>query len=174
MKLGIFRHLRLFLLVENQKRNLASRLLNIILALLIITSSTGFVINQHYCQGELKETAFMVKAKTCHDRSSVSNHSGPMANMPANCPMHQTNNPSSCEEKKDCCNDETEFVKLDIDQEISSFKLPKIYGPVMAAILVFSYQMDYLSPNLSPVPYLNYKPPLIVCDMPASLQTFLL
>lgn len=153
---------------------MAGKLLNIILAFLVITSSTGFVINQHYCQGELKGTAFMVKAKTCHDSASESEQSLHLADMPANCPMHQTSKSSSCEEKKGCCNDETEFVKLDIDQEISSLKLPEISIPVISAILVFSYQLNYLSPELSPVPYLNYKPPLIVCDLPASLQTFLL
>ncbi len=153
---------------------MAGRLLNIILALLVITSSTGFVINQHYCQGELKGTAIVVKAKTCHDRSVESEQEAHMANMPANCPMHASKKSSSCEEKKDCCNDETEYVKLDIDQEISSFKLPKISSPVFIAILVFCYSLDYDGPELSPVHYLNYKPPLIVCDIPSSLQIFLL
>lgn len=148
---------------------MALRFLNIILAALVFISSTGFVINKHYCQGELKETALVVKAKSCHEKELDDR-----ANMPANCPMHQSKNSSGCEEKKGCCDNETEFVKLDIDQDIVSFEYQKLQIPQLATILVFATDFNLEETITSPVHFKNYKPPLIVCDVPVSLQTFLL
>jgi hypothetical protein len=153
---------------------LTLRILNIILATLVFISSTGFVINKHYCQGELKETAFMVKAKSCHETAAEHEDEDAHSKMPANCPMHSSKKKSPCEERKDCCKDKSEFIKLDIDQEITSFEIQKIQAPVLASILLFAYNVDFLDQESSPVHYKNYKPPLLVCDYFVSLQTFLL
>ena len=153
---------------------LGFRLINIILAILVFTSSSGFVINQHFCQGELKNTAFVVKAKTCHDSNTSKHEAAGHSKMPPNCPMHQSKGPVPCDEKKDCCNDKSEFVKLDIDQEITSMELLEIKKPVCSAIEIFPDSFNQEDPETYPIHYLNYKPPLIVCDLPVSLQTFLL
>lgn len=148
---------------------MALRFLNIVLAALVFISSTGFVINKHYCQGALKETALVVKAKSCHERKAKGH-----AEMPPNCPMHQSGSSTPCEEKKDCCNNESEFVKLETDQEITAFNLPKITTPVFTGILVFILNKAPMEPEIAPVHFLNYKPPPIFSDVPATLQTFLL
>ena len=145
------------------------RFLNIVLVALVFISSTGFVINKHYCQGSLKGTAIVVKAKSCHE-SKAQDHAG----MPPNCPMHQSGSSTPCEEKKDCCNNESEFVKLDTDQEVTTFNLPDINLPVFTSILVFILNKQPIEPEIAPVHFLNYKPPLIFSDVPATLQTFLL
>ncbi len=132
------------------------------------------MINKHYCQGELKGTAFLVKAKSCHEAEAEHDDEDSHSKMPANCPMHSSKKKSSCEEKKDCCNSESEFIKLDIDQQITSFEFQKLLTPTLATILVFSYNLDFSEHESSPVHFKNYKPPLIVCDYSVSLQTFLL
>lgn len=151
---------------------MAHRILNIILATLVFISSTGFVINKHYCQGELKETAFVVKAKSCHEKVAAveEEHS----KMPPNCPMHQSKKSSSCEEKKGCCENEAEFVKLELDQQVTSFEFQKLLVPTFISILVFSYNIDFSEHDSAPVHFKNYKPPSLVCDYSVSLQTFLL
>lgn len=133
------------------------------------------MINKHYCQGELKATSLVFKAKSCHESAKENETRETHAGMPANCPMHQaqTSN-TSCEEKKGCCSNESEFVKLNTDQEITSFEFQKIQMPVFVTLLVFGYHINYIEPESTPVHYQNYKPPLIVCDLPVSLQTFLL
>ena len=39
----------------------------LMLAFLMFFTSTGFAINVHYCQGELKSFSFFGKSKTCNE-----------------------------------------------------------------------------------------------------------
>lgn len=132
------------------------------------------MINKHYCQGELKNTAILVKAKTCHETASKTHKFGDHHEMPPSCPMHQSKGSGHEDEKKDCCNDKSEFVKLDIDQEITNFELLNIKLPVFSGTFLNADLSSLEDVETYPVHYLNYKPPLIVCDFPISLQTFLL
>jgi hypothetical protein len=151
------------------------RFLHIVLALLVFISSTGFLINKHYCQGALKETAFLVKAKSCHERNAKKHSTEAHAGMPPNCPMHQSKSTDiPCEEKKDCCNNESEFVKLETDQEVTTLKLPGLNIPVFTSIVVFALTLEPVDPEIIPVHFQNYRPPPILYDVPATLQTFLL
>lgn len=76
-------------------------------------------------------------------------------------------------EKRGCCDDETEFLKADEDQIVSYFEWD-LKKPVPVLIAAgWPSQMD-LHPGDRQIPhYLNYKPPLIVYDLPVRLQTFL-
>ena len=84
------------------------------------------------------------------------------------CPFHQKEAP----EKKGCCHDESEYFKLEQEQqfELVSFELPDHTGPLAlpSTLIIDLPQID--KKNLH---YLNYKPPLLVCDLPLRLQTFL-
>lgn len=136
------------------------RIVNIILALLVFISSSGLVLNKHYCMDELKNTAIFFKAKSCHEES-----------MMANCPMHKH---LAGSEKKDCCNDEAEYIKSDADQiqpvadDFSfqqSFQFDLSWPPLNVDCPAFYKQLIH---------YLNYKPPLLACGLVTRFQAFLL
>ena len=146
-----------------------TRILNIILALLIFISSSGFILNKHYCQNELKNTALFVQPLSCHD----------IAKMPASCPMHQRlkacgNHEGEEKDDKNCCSTESEYIALDQDQQLQNFEFQHLNYPALLATIFLVFNIDLPTTDNANLHYLNYKPPLIVCDFPPVLQTFLL
>jgi len=140
-----------------------TKALHIILAGLIYLSSVGLVFNQHFCQNELKEVAFFVKAKSCHSSMAMDG--------PPSCPMHRAMAEQQSTHEKGCCDDEADLLKVDQPQ---SFEFPVLdLSPVFLAALVQVLLVEMPSTDEHSVRYLNYKPPLIVCDHFSLLQTFL-
>lgn len=136
------------------------RLVYITLAMLVFISSTGLVLRKHFCQESLRDVALFVKAQSCHARQAQS----------IKCPLHRAAAAEDAQ-RKGCCDDRAELVKVDDERP-----MPK------------NGILDILPLDLSPVPdmwplvtttiplqdYLNYKPPLLVCDDPhIRLQIFL-
>lgn len=135
------------------------RIAHIILAFLLFISSAGLVINKHYCQNELKSMALFAEAEGCHQAKKMS------------CPMHADQEEDN--HKKGCCDDETEFVKADEDQYVQSSKIELKVPPLLFVDLPAIFNLEAPSLDKQSIHYLNYKPPLIVCDLPVLLQTFL-
>ena len=130
---------------------------------MVLLSSSGFVIQKHYCQDELKEIAIYVKAEACHTKVS---------DKPP-CPFHPQEEQPEGLAKKDCCNNEVELVKLDQEFQPETFELDLSKEEVSSAFLeegLINYQVNE---GTSPVHYLNFKPPLLVCDHIVRFQTFL-
>lgn len=105
---------------------------------------------------------------SCHD----------LAKMPASCPMHQKLKPcehgEEDEEEKNCCQNQTDYFVLDQDQQIQNLDYP-IFKNIDFITTLFVVLNQNLPTVENAIPhYLNYKPPLIVCDFRTSLQTFLL
>jgi hypothetical protein len=142
---------------------LQTKLPHIILALVLLIGSAGLVVNKHYCQNQLKSTAFFLKAKACHQVSKQ-----------RSCPMHaDMAEHSGIREHKGCCDDETEYLKADEDQIVSSFAW-QLKRPIPVRIdRTWPEPPEWPSSDRQTLHYLNYKPPLIVCDLPVALQTFL-
>ena len=106
---------------------------------------------------------------TCHE----------MAKMPSSCPKHQKvkackNHKEGEEEDKNCCNNKSEYIALDQDQQIQNIEVPTFNYPALLATIIVVFNIKLPTVDNTNLHYLNYKPPLIVCDFPASLQTFLL
>lgn len=143
---------------------------------MVYFSSLGFVLNAHYCKEELRSTSLYLPAKSCHEGSmdAAHAHAVPGESMPAGCPMHQTAEKSPVGQhgdKSNCCDDQSQYIKQDQEQHFEINQLPLIADmPVLPPVALASvlFQTDRRS-----VRYLCYKPPLIVCDLPVSLQTFL-
>lgn len=76
-------------------------------------------------------------------------------------------------ERKDCCDDETEYLKAEEDQIVSTFEweLKKPVPVLLAACHPMIKAAESAERQL--LHYLNYKPPLIVYDLSLRLQTFL-
>lgn len=113
--------------------------------------------------------AVFMEPMSCHE----------LANMPASCPMHQKlktceNHGEGEEEDKDCCNTESEYIALDQDQQLQNFEFQHLNYPALVATIFVVFNIDLPITDNANLHYLNYKPPLIVCDFPPFLQTFLL
>ena len=89
------------------------------LALLIFGSAGGVFVNKHFCREELKSIAFFQKAESCHAAETV-------------CPMHAK------ETKKNCCDNESDYVKLELDQELTQQSSLTLEMPVFCNALPFA------------------------------------
>ncbi|MCB0853738.1 MAG: hypothetical protein KDD63_16045 [Bacteroidetes bacterium] len=142
------------------------KLTHIILITTVLLSSSGLIIQKHFCQNELKSVSIYVKPDQCHPKASAS--------TPKACPMHGREKMARPHkpEQKGCCDDSAEFFKLDTKFVITSD------ADFTADIqLIDFYQEspidDFLESESLKFHYLNYKPPLLVCDVAVSLQTFI-
>ena len=137
--------------------HLIARATHIILALLLFISSTGFVVNKHYCQGELKNMALFRKAESCHQDKAMKS-----------CPMHS----SGEKEKKGCCDDESEYVKANDEQLAPSFEINLPNIPVLWAAIFVAFHIGLPALDSNTLHYLTYKPPIVLNDISVLLQVF--
>ena len=138
------------------------RVIHIIIGILLFLGSTGIVVNKHYCQNELKSTALFLKAEACHAVTSV-----------ASCPMHQHKGDED-REKKNCCDDKSEYVKSDNEQLVQSFEIDFPNHPVSLDNVPLVLNTDPSALDAHSLHYLTYKPPIVLNDIPVLLQAFLL
>lgn len=89
------------------------------------------------------------------------------------CPMHNAEKHHGEKESKGCCDDETQYVKSEIDQYAQTSEVEINFSPVLLSVLFITLHIELPSIDNQSLQYLNYKPPLIVCDLPVRLQTFL-
>ena len=136
--------------------------LHIVLAFLVFISSSGLVLSQHFCRGELKSTAVFAEATPCHQ-----------ATAKRACPHHPPAQPTTAS-KKGCCDTTTDFLQMDADQLSATLLVPNLAVPVLGLLPAeFGLLLEEPSAAKSAVHYLHYKPPLLVCDVTINLQTFL-
>ena len=141
-----------------------TRVLNIILATVVLFSSTGFIVSNHYCQNELKGTSLFIPVEGCDDmpvktscssdKNSCSNHTGDDGN---------------------CCDNERTYYKLDQDQQVQTFELNNLLkNPVLLSVIFVALNIDFPTVDKQTRHFLTYKPPIVSKDIPLLLQTFLL
>lgn len=126
----------------------------VILALLVLVSSTSFMVGFHICMGQVQNIALFTKADSCEKEK----------NLPA-CHRH-TNAP--------CCADET-FVHKGDDFK-GSIEHIHIGAPVPVVIeqpLVLISEVIPSAP-IARVQYNNYDPPLRSYDLTVEQQVFLI
>ena len=152
------------------KKNRTLRIVSLCLAFMLFASSTGFSIDFHYCQGELKSTQINGKAKKCHELAGKTKH----------CAHHQDQETSvdktcSEDESDDCCSNEIEYFKSDQDQ-INSVQT--INTEILSSYFLIAFVNTYLGnvglENAQKCRFRVYKPPLIPKDIPIVHQSFLL
>ena len=91
------------------KNNFLYRSIAFMLAFVVLFTSTGFAMDMHFCQNELKSVSFFGEAESCHMNASEE------------CPNHQamakhTDESSNVSiDRDDCCHNETILVESDND-----------------------------------------------------------
>lgn len=149
--------------------NSTYRFIALFLALLIFTTSVGFAVDIHYCQGELKTVSFFGKAKSCHNMANAT----PMKN----CPQHQKmlKQSENCSvDTQDCCGNKTLHFQSDQDKVLQTvdFTLNKQLQQFVATYVVVFFSIN--SFKKVSTPFIFYKVPLIIRDIPVFFQSFLL
>lgn len=138
------------------------------LALLMFITSASFVLDMHFCQGQLKSVNFFGKAKNCHE----------MAAAMSSCPHHQNSlkqaKKGCAMEQKGCCQNKTLTFQADQDQErISSEFTLNIPLQQFAVAWLISFGTS-LNVENSQTAYQLYRPPLISRDIYVLHESFLL
>lgn len=126
----------------------------------IFLSSSGFWMNNHYCQNELTGPSFFVILG-----SSCSNESD-------SCSTEKKSSYSENNTDK-CCDTKSEFDELDQDLLITKteFKYFEKYKSFNVILLVKEWHLSIV--NRNNYKYYKYLLPLIVFDYQVRLQTFL-
>ncbi|HYE56329.1 MAG TPA: hypothetical protein VD816_05105 [Ohtaekwangia sp.] len=125
-----------------------------ILALLVLVSSTSFMIGVHFCKGEVKNVALFTKAEGCEKEKSLP-------------PCHRHT-------KAPCCEDEMVIHEGD-DFKAGSADI-HIVAPVPADIASPMVLISEIIPSapIARIQYLPYDPPLRSGDLTISYQVFLI
>ncbi len=121
------------------------------MAMLILLTTAGFSLHRHHC---------IISKKTIISVAHIKNCCG-TEGKEQDCP-------------KECCQDETEFFQLDTEISLPAtahdFTPEQFIAVVQHCVLsrLFDQHVERSSS------YLNYKPPLLLRDIPVIVQSFLI
>jgi len=140
------------------------------MAFLVFFSSIGLSIDMHFCQGHLKSISFIGDATDCY---------GAKGNNPQkSCQMskRQVTKKMDCSiDKEDCCHNRQLLAQANLTSTNTSgqFILNYIdfqYISIIPVLLVY----DTIFLNTDILSVFQYKPPLVLKDIPVFIQSFLL
>ena len=138
------------------------RLFSLLVAFILFISSSGLLIQSHFCQNQLQSRSVYVKPGSCHENDS---HQCEAISKKC-CKKKLT------AEKDNCCHDVADFVKLDLDQHFYKNFLKDKTDNFNGIFNHFNQKFS-LSPDLQKVKFFNYKPPLIEFDLQLLFQIFI-
>ena len=156
--------------------NSTYRFIALTMAFLLFTSSVGFSIDMHYCQGELKSFSFLGKAETCHDKQKV-------APKPKGCKHHQKMNAQKMEQEnkncsmdeKNCCENKTMYFQANLDEQTqASHFIVSAQVQQFVAAYVNTFVLNDFSIESETTTFLDYQSPLIARDIHVLVESFLL
>ena len=126
----------------------------VLLALLVLISSTSFMIGMHLCMGEVQNIALFTKAEGCEKEQSL-----------PPCHRHTT---------APCCEDETVIHKSDDLKASIAHMHVAIQAPMdLEQPLILISEVIPAAP-LSRFKYYSYDPPLRSCDLTVEHNVFLI
>ena len=136
----------------------------LVLAVLMIFSAAGYILDVHYCQGQVKSYSLFGKAKGCNGKGSAvltCAHQEP-STMADRCAM----------ERLPCCDNRLFHFQSSQDQVIQASTVTPVtqqyhFVPSYAALL--RDPTDITTHIQS-----RYRPPPLLRDIPVLMQTFLL
>ena len=148
--------------------SLSHRITAISMALLLLLSSTGFSMDVHYCQDQIKSVSLFGTAKSCHDKQGTP----PCHKAKKAC--HPKEDDISNTDKDNCCHNETVIIEKS-EWDATATPLSTLqdiqleFITAFACVYVFNYpiQADYPS-------FTQYKPPLPDRDVQVLYQSFLI
>ena len=153
------------------RKHRSFRILAFVLAWLVLFSSTGFVLDLHYCQGHLKSFAIWGTAENCHEAAAKEKKDKP------SCPFHQkmeAQKEKGCkEEEKGCCQNKTYYVHSSLDKKTpETFTLNKALEIAAITVGQFSQRAIIPASQFYKPAFKYYKPPLPDRDLYIFIQCF--
>ena len=126
----------------------------VLLALLVLVSSTSFMVGVHLCMGEVQNIALFGKADSCEKEQSLP-------------PCHRHT-------KVPCCDDETVIHEADdFKASVAHYHVPVPAPMDIEQPLILISEVIPTAP-LACFRYHNYDPPLRSCDLTVEHQVFLI
>lgn len=116
------------------------------------------MVNKHFCLDQLQSISFFTAAESC----SIG------VDDERQCP------PSHIQiKKKSCCEDQSEYIKLVEEVTPNNQDLDIIKVNIEYSSVLLNQSTELSANRVVDSEYSLYKPPLIVCDITISIQTFL-
>lgn len=134
--------------------NIARRSSAILLLMLVLISSTSFMVGMHFCGDELKNVALFDKADGCEREQQLP-------------PCHRHKTPACCQDSS-IVHDGDEFNAAKTQVSSSAAFVFEIAQPPVVVSEVIS------STEVSTPRYFDYDPPLRAPDLTVTLQVFLI
>ena len=138
-------------------------IIHIAVAFSVFFSSGGFWINTHFCEDEFVKTSFFFSFGNCCAKEAVT----PCSDEKKSC-KHEGH-----EEEEGCCHNESNYYKLDQDQQTQITGVEVTERVATWNAIVPALHINLPSFDKQSLPYLNYSPPLIIYDRQVWLQSFL-
>lgn len=126
----------------------------VVLALLVLVSSTRFVVGMHLCMDEIQNVALFSKADRCEKEQSQP-------------PCHR-------DTKAPCCDDQTVINETDDFKSSVTHLHMVVPAQIDTDELLILVSEVIPSAPLSRVTYHRYDPPLRSCDLTVENQVFLI
>lgn len=144
---------------------------SLLLAFILLLSSTGLSLDLHYCQGDIKSFSLFGVAKSCCAKAEKSHCS----KKKMTCHSSQPADEKLSDLPGKCCSNKTIVVSPDMDsQKVISKQLTETQIAFVSAFLAVFYTPQNLGLGKLIIPHLNYIPPLLDQDIPVLIQSFLL
>ena len=131
---------------------------SVIIAIVMLVTTSGFTISSHFCAGKRVKTAVSV-----------------IGNADVSCGMEKEKKENNCDTKQirsNCCKDE--FHKIQIDQNYTH-QITKVQFSSQFTVAFATILYDLL---FNPSGYIRlihtHSPPLLVKDIPVLVQSFLI
>jgi len=138
----------------------------LVLSVLMLSVSTGFTVDMHYCGGKMQSYSVFGEAESCMamDRDIACNESDGNKHSNRHCTV----------EKKKCCENRMLYVQPVESLNVSVSPAAQEISDLSEAI-VATYEVR-LSPALFEASFLNYhyRPPILLRTTPVVLQSFLI
>lgn len=131
---------------------------------MLFVSSFQYVVDFHFCKGELKSFSLIGKAKNCHEVEKERTSCNPSKSCA-----------SSCSSKdKNCCSNETVVYQNEFDDKIiqdrTNTKTLNVYLTTFSQVEV---QKSFVFSEAL-IPYRLYKPPILYQDIPILFESLLI
>ena len=120
------------------------------MAMIVLLTTTGFSLHKHYCSVTNETITSVAHVKSCCS----------------------TNNDKDC--PKGCCQDETEYIKLNSEIYLPVTMHEFISVQFVAVIQYYVLNGIFDQDNKLITKYLNYRPPLLVRDISVLVQSLLI
>lgn len=156
-------------------KSLSHRISAISMALLMLLSSTGYAMDIHYCQDQLKDISLFGKSKSCHEKQETPTcHQTKTSLTDGQKSCHNTKDGVSKTAEDNCCHNESVVIeKPDLDatptQSTTVQNIQLEFVAAFIAVYVFNYAVQ-----AEQQPFAQYKPPLPDRDVQVLYQTFLI